>query len=202
MEKKEIVEKVTGLKYKDETTKLFCVYPSLLESLFDFNGSGISPIGGRDLDYEGETADYYFSGSAYYGTCTVTKKYGKAKPKKESVDVYARTSFEFKGKMIENVPPAILLEKADEALRQKINEGNSGYKLWYISFVGYVGSATLYPFYAKGEWDVRKRALSIWGRYDDIKTAEYVEECKERYGDDFKRFYGISSDAYVLIYEE
>ena len=202
MGNKEILQKVNGLKYKDDTVKLSYVYPALLESLFDFNGAGISLIGGRDFDYEGETKDYHFSGSAYYGTCTVTKKYGKEKPKEEVVDVYKRTSFEFKGKMIENVPPAILLEKADEALRQKINEKNSGYKLWYISFAGYVGHATLYPFYAKGELDVRRRALSIWGRYDDIKTAEYIEGCKETYGKDFKRFYGINSDTYVLIYEE
>jgi hypothetical protein len=202
MEKKEIIDKVNGLKYKDETVKLSDVYPSLLESLFDFYGVGISPIGGRDLDYEGETSGYHFLGSAYYGTCTVTKKHGKKKPKEAVVDTHTRKDFMCKGRMIENVPPAILLEKIDEELRRKIADADSGYKLWYISFVRYGGKAELYPFYAKDEWDVRHRALSIWGQYDDIKSTEYVEECKEKYGDNFKRFYGIRSDAYVLVYEE
>ena len=35
------------------------------------------------------------------------------------------------------------------------------------------------PFYVKNEWAARLRALSIWGRYDDIKTAEEVEEIQK-----------------------
>lgn len=201
MEKKEIVEKVTGLKYKDETTKLFRVYPSLLESLFDFNGSGISPIGGRDLDYEGETADYYFSGSAYYGTCEVTKKHGKKKPKEVPIDVYTRTSFEFNGRIIKDIPPAIRIQDVDEEMRQSVLNKDGDYRLWYISFVSY-GIATLHPFYAKSEIDVVNRALSIWNKYDEIKTSALVEEAKERWGKDFSRLYKVQPDVYVLAYEE
>ena len=73
-------------------------------------------------------------------------------------------------------------------------------KLFYICFNGYCNS-TLTRFYAKDERDVRLRALSIWGRYDDIKTEEQVKEIRDKYKDIFSRSYKIEDKFYVLDWQ-
>ena len=57
------------------------------------------------------------------------------------------------------------------------------------------------PFYAREELDVRRRALSIWGSYDDIKSGEDVEDIKSRFKESFKNSYEISNTYYVLDWE-
>lgn len=196
MTNKEIFDKVKSLKYKNDEITLVNVYPSLIEDIFDFP-KGIDIIGGRDLDYEAENNEYYINGSAYYGKCTFTKKNGIERPIKEiktsNDNKYTRTSFEKDGRLIENVPSVI--ECSLENLDELIKEHNL--KLFYICFNGYCNS-TLTRFYAKDERDVRLRALSIWGRYDDIKTEEQVKEIRDKYKDIFSRSYKIEDKFYVL----
>ena len=199
MTNKEIFDKVKSLKYKNDEITLVNVYPSLIEDIFDFP-KGIDIIGGRDLDYEAENNEYYISGSAYYGKCTFTKKNGIERPieeiKTSNDDKYTRTSFEKDGRLIENVPSVI--ECSLENLDELIKEHNL--KLFYICFNGYCNS-TLTRFYAKDERDVRLRALSIWGRYDDIKTEEQVKEIRDKYKDIFSRSYKIEDKFYVLDWQ-
>ena len=208
---KEILGKLKTLRYKDDSIILTDVYPAVLESIFDFNG-GVRIIGGRDLDYEGETDEYIVSGSAYYGTCEFVKKYGETRPNEEmdcvaeipkQEDKYTRTSFEFKGRMIEHVPPAILCSNT-MLLKIKQLEYKSGpkIKMFYIGFSRY-GITMLHPFYANNERDVRYRALSIWGKYDDVYTKSDIERRQLEHGDEyFDHFYTIDEKVYVLLDEE
>lgn len=192
--KEYVLEQVNSLIYKEDEVKVINVSPSLLEEIFDCN---MDIIGGRDFDYEGKTKDYYFLGSAYYGNCTITKLNGKQKPKEEKKieDNFTRTSFSHRGRLIENVPPVV---ECDETTLKKLVD-NGTLKLYYIFFNHY--STEMIPFYAKGEWDVRLRALSIWGSYDDIKTEEQVLKIKESNEDIFKRCYYFSKKKYVLSWE-
>jgi hypothetical protein len=192
--KEYVLEQVEKLIYKEDEVKVVNVYPSLLEKIFDCD---MDIIGGRDLDYEGKTNEYYFLGSAYYGNCIITKLNGKQKPKEEKKveDVYTRTSFYNKGRLIENVPPVV---ECDETTLKELIE-NGTLKLYYIFFNRY--STEMIPFYAKGEWDVRLRALSIWGSYDDIKTEEQVLKIKKSNEEIFKRCYYFSEKKYVLSWE-
>jgi len=193
-----IRNQVTSLKYNGDTVTLVNVYPSMLEELFDFK-DGISVEGaGRDLDYGGEAEGYEFSGSAYYGNCHVTKITGPKKPKKEPYveeNRYTRTNFMHKGKEIKNVPPVV--ECSDELLNELLENGTL--KVFYIVFVNY-GKSELIKFYAKDEWDVRLRALSIWGCYDAIKTGDKVEELvKDKL---FSYSYYFSDKEYVLDWKD
>lgn len=187
-----IIEKLAALKYKDDSIVVKDVYPSMLEDMFHFIND-IQIIGGRDLDYEGETLDYIIGGSAYYGTCTFTKKRGEERPKEIEENVYTRTSFTYNDREINNVPPAV------ECSEQDLVELKNRKDLfqYYICFNSY-GKSKMTLFYAKDEVDVRRRALSIWGRYDDIKTGEKVEELKQKYADRFNASYTISNKVYVL----
>lgn len=196
MNSEEILESLKTLKYKDDSITLRDVYPSLLESVLNLpNGFDVESAG-RDLDYGAETNGYEFSGSAYYGYCHVTKISGPERPKEEKADenenVYTRTSFYRDGRLIKDVPSVV---KCNKELRDELLK-NGTLKLFYIC----LGSSycEMIPFYVKNEWDARLRALSIWGRYDDIKTAEEVEEIKLKMGKDFDRSYSISKNYYVL----
>ena len=146
--KKEILLKVEALKYKDEEVTLTGVYPSLLEEIFNCE---MEIDGGRDFDYHCEFRGYEFSGSAYYGNCTVTKLTGKEKPKEDfpkQENVYTRTSFVRQNRLIENVPPVV--DCTEETLKDLVNQGIL--HLYYIAFNN--GSSRLIPFYAKKEYDV------------------------------------------------
>ena len=192
--KEYVLEKVNSLTYKEDEVKVTNVSPSLLEEIFDCN---MDIIGGRDFDYEGKTKEYYFLGSAYYGNCTITKLNGEQKPKEEKKieDGYTRTSFYHRGRLIENVPPVVNCD--ENTLKELVDNGTL--KLFYIFFNRC--STEMIPFYAKEEWDVRLRALSIWGQYDDIKTEEQVLKIKESNEDIFKRCYYFSEKKYVLSWE-
>jgi len=61
----------------------------------------------------------------------------------------------------------------------------------------------LHSFYAKNEMDVRHRALSIWGRYDNIYTKADIAKIQLLNGDEyFSRNYTIKEPVYVLLDEE
>ena len=189
-----VLEKIKTLKHKDESIKLSGVYPWLLEQELDLL-DGITIIGGRDFDYYAETPIYHIDGSAYYGTATVTLK-SKTKLQEEnkgSENIYTRTSFEFHGKMITDIPEVV--ECNDETLKELIGKGVL--QLYYIGFKCY-DYMQLIPFYAVSEGDVRRRALSIWGRYDDIKSDREVEDIEIRYADVFPYLYKVSEKQFVL----
>ena len=191
----EFFDKLSKIKYKGESIVLNNVYPSLIESLFEFP-NGIQIIGGRDLDYEARNCEYHISGSAYYGTCTFTRLTGPIKKEEKKEDVYKRTSFEFKGRLIENVPSVVDCD--ENTLKTLVDNGVLF--LYYICFQHY-NITKMIPFYAREELDVRRRALSIWGSYDDIKSGEDVEDIKSRFKESFKNSYEISNTYYVLDWE-
>lgn len=177
------------LKYKDDSVKLSNIVPLDIDDYFTAElPHGVDIIGGRDFDYSASTSKYEIFGSAYYGTVTITLKVGKKKPKEKTEDIYTRTSFERYGSIVENVKPVV---ECDSATRDSLVEQGILH-LFYICFSSR-GETTLYPFYAVSENDVRLRALSIWGSYDDIMSNAKVEELQKKYGDSFSRCYHIST---------
>lgn len=187
-----IKEALSTLKYYEDMVTITGVCPCDIEEYFNID---VVLEGGRDFDYYASTDKYSINGSAFYGKVEITLTVGKERPNEEETnnDIYTRTSFVLHGQTIKNVKPVV--ECDDETRDSLVAQGIL--HQYYICFSSR-GETTLYPFYAKSENDVRLRALSIWGSYDDIMTKEKVEELQNKYLESFARSYHISTIELTL----
>lgn len=171
------------LKYMEDSLYLTNVVPIDLAHQLGGDYNDIDIIGGRDLDYEGKFGKYYVNGSALYGTCSIYLINAPKKPKeivkKEIEDIeykkYKATLCEKNGRLIKNIPP-IRDNVSDMELNELLEKG--------ILKPFYLFPHTNSPyhiFYAKDEWDVRDRAIAIWGSFNDIKNEQNMQETLEFY---------------------
>jgi hypothetical protein len=113
---------------------------------------------------------------------------------KDKINKHTRPSFNFPSGRVEYTPPAIL---CDEEMIENLSDK---YHLYYVG-ISSDGITTLYPFYSEYERDVKWRALSIWGKYDEIIDKQQVEYRRKVHGDNFDRYYQISEKTYLISKE-